>query len=251
MYDESFDGSGADEIGAPRGLWPLRLAAIGAVLLAASSSAQMPGTPTLQNAWAAPGAVAAANFGGGPEGQTYAAALSYTPTSGKVLLAGGYGWRNGLGTTQSGVYGLRLAFPFGKATSSFGFAAFAGVGGGPQVTTSRAVVVSSGIGGSSEIVVTDTVSSNTQVPIGLSIGWRRFFGGAQGFSLYATPNYVFYSGGTSNGGLMRVGIGSDVAISPAFGVTLGIDLGGTREAALGGPSGVLYGVGVSYAFRRR
>jgi hypothetical protein len=50
---------------------------------------------------------------------------------------------------------------------------------------------------------------------------------------------------------MRVGIGSDIGISPALGVTLGVDFGGTRRATLGGPSGVLYGLGVSYAFRRR
>jgi hypothetical protein len=101
------------------------------------------------------------------------------------------------------------------------------------------------------VTVRDTLSSTTEVPIGLSLGWRRFFGGSQGFSIYATPNYVFYSGGTANGNLMRVGIGSDIAITPAIGVTVGVDLGGTREATLGGPSGVLYGVGVSYAFKRR
>lgn len=233
MYDASFDGKDLEDPRARRWLWALRLAAIAAVMLAASTEAQIPGIPTLQNAWAAPGGVVAFNFGGGPDGQTYAAAMSYAPSSAKLLFAGGYGWRNGSGTTQNGVYGLRLAFPFGSKTGSFGFAAFAGVGGGPETT------------------VRDTLSSTTQVPIGLSIGWRRFFGGSQGFSIYASPNYVFYSGGTANGNLMRVGIGSDIAISPAIGVTLGVDLGGTREAALGGPSGVVYGVGVSYAFKRR
>jgi|SRR5689334_1499291 len=235
MYDASFDGKELGGISSRAWLWAIRLAAIAALTLAASSAAQIPGTPTLQNAWAAPGGVFAFNLGGGPPGQTYAAALSYAPSSAKVLFAGGYGWRNGSGTTQSGVYGLRLAFPFtlGLATGNFGFAAFAGVGGGPEET------------------VRDTLSSTTQVPIGLSIGWRRFFGGSQGLSIYASPNYVFYSGGTANTNLMRVGIGSDIAISPALGVTLGVDLGGTRPAALGGPSGVLYGVGVSYAFKRR
>ena len=232
MDDASFD-SNSDGIRAQRWLWALRLAAIAAILMATSSGAQMPGTPTLQNAWVTPGGVAAFNFGGGPEGQTYAAALSFAPSSAKLLFAGGYGWRNGSGTSQNGAYGLRLAFPFGSATGSFGFAAFAGVGGGPQMT------------------VRDTLSSTTQVPIGLSVGWRRFSGGSQGISIYATPNYVFYSGGTANGNLMRVGIGSDIAISPALGVTLGADFGGTRSSTLGGPSGVLYGVGVSYAFRRR
>jgi hypothetical protein len=233
MYDASFDGTDGVTTGQRPWLWALRLAALAAVVLTASGRAQIPGTPTLQNAWVAPGGVVAFNFGGGPEGQTYAAAVSYAPGSAKVLVAGGYGWRNGSGTTQSGVYGLRLAVPFSKATSSFGFAAFVGVGGGPQST------------------VRDTVASTTQVPIGLGIGWRRFFGGSQGISVYATPNYVFYSGGTANDGLMRVGIGTDIAISPALGVTLGVDLGGTRREILGGPSGVLYGLGVSYAFRRR
>ena len=251
MYDASFDGS-SDGIRA-RWLWrgPLRLAAILGVLMATSSVAQIPGTPTLQNAFVAPSGVAAFNFGGGPVGQTYAAALSYAPASAKVLFAGGYGWRNGIGTTQSGVYGLRLAFPFGGATSDFGFAAFAGVGGGPQITTSHTVLIASGNGAVQRTVIIDTLSSTTEVPIGLSIGWRRFFGGSQGFSIYATPNYVFYSGGTANGNLFRLGLGSDIAVSPVFGVTLGAEFGGTRKAALGGPSGVLYGVGASYAFKRR
>jgi hypothetical protein len=234
MSDALFDAN-TDGIRAQRWLWALRLGAVAAVVMATSGTAQMPGTPTLQNAFVAPGGVVAFDFGGGPDGQSYAAALSYAPSSAKVLFAGGYGWRNGSGTTQSGVYGLRLAFPFavGGGTSSFGFAAFAGVGGGPQVT------------------VRDTLSSTTQVPIGLSIGWRRFFGGAQGFSIYASPNYVFYSGGTANGNLMRVGVGADIGISPALGLSLGADFGGTRQAALGGPSGVLYAVGVSYVFRQR
>jgi len=249
MYDASFDGPQSEQTRAQGWLWALRLAAIAAVLMATSSAAQMPGTPTLQNAFVAPGAVAAFDFGGASGGQTYAAAASYAPASAKLLFAGGYGWRNGSGTSQSGVYGLRLAFPFGSANGSFGFAAFAGVGGGPQLTTSRTRVVSNGV--LTGTVVTDTLSSTTQVPIGLSIGWRRFFGGSQGLSFYATPNYVFYSGGTANGNLMRVGIGSDIGISPALGVSLGAEFGATRAAALGGPSSVLYGVGVSYVFRRQ
>ncbi len=233
MYDASFDGIQLEGNRAQRWLWALRVAAIAAVLMATSSAAQIPGTPTLQNAFVAPGGVVALDYGGATGSQTYAAALSYVPSSAKLLFAGGYGWRNGSGTRQNGVYGLRLAFPFGAPKGSFGFAAFAGVGGGPQTT------------------IRDTLSNTTEVPIGLSVGWRRFFGGAQGFSIYATPNYVFYSGGTANGNLMRVGIGSDIGISPALGLSLGAEFGGTRQAALGGPSGVVYGVGVSYVFRRR
>src|SRR5690348_5564955 len=156
MYDASFD---APSVGsrAQRWLWALRLAAIAAVLMATASAAQMPGTPTLQNAFVAPGAVAAFDFGGASGGQTYAAAASYVPGSAKLLFAGGYGWRKGSGTSQSGVYGLRLALPFGSANGSFGFAAFAGVGGGPQLTTSRTRVVSNGI--FTGTVITETLSS--------------------------------------------------------------------------------------------
>jgi hypothetical protein len=249
MYDASFDDS-SNGIRPQRWLWALRLAAVAAVLLATSSAAQIPGTPTLQNAFVAPAGVVAFDYGGGSNGQTYAAALSYAPSSAKLLFAGGYGWRNGLGKTQNGVYGLRLAVPFGSANGSFGFAAFAGVGGGPQVTTTRIILLPVSTGGT-RVFAIDSMSSTTQVPVGFSIGWRRFFGGAQGFSIYASPNYVFYSGGTANGNRMRVGLGTDIGISPAVGVSLGVDLGGTREAALGGPSGVLYGVGVSYVFRRQ
>src|SRR5262245_24112838 len=103
MYDASFDGKDSEGLPIPfqskRWLWALRLAAIAAVMLAASSAAQIPGTPTLQNAWAAPGGVAAFNFGGGQPGQTYAAALAYAPNSARLLFAAGYGWRNGSGTS--------------------------------------------------------------------------------------------------------------------------------------------------------
>lgn len=251
MYDVSFDGTHSEGIRAQRRLWALRLAAMAAVVLATSSAAQLPGTPTLQNAFVAPGGVVALDYGGTSGAQTYAAALSYVPSSAKLSFAGGYGWRNGSGTTQSGVWGLRLAFPFGTFKGDFGVAAFAGVGGGPQVTTTHTLLVATGSGVFQQAVVSDTLSSTTQVPVGLSIGWRRFFGGAQGFSIYATPSYVFYSGGTANGNLMRIGVGSDIGISPALGISLGAEFGGTRQAALGGPNGVLYGVGVSYVFKRR
>src|SRR5690349_4655061 len=100
MYDASFDGKRSDGTHAQRWLWALRLAAIAAILVATSSGAQMPGLPTLQNAWVAPGGVVAFDFGSGTDGQTYGAALSYAPGSAKLLLSGGYGWRNGAGTTQ-------------------------------------------------------------------------------------------------------------------------------------------------------
>jgi hypothetical protein len=85
----------------------------------------------------------------------------------------------------------------------------------------------------------------------VAIGWRRAIGGSHGLSVYATPNYVFFSGGSKTGGLFRAGIGADVGITGSLGVTGGAEFGGTRGRAVGGPSGVLYGVGVSYAFRRQ
>lgn len=232
MYDVSFDSREPGSARRTRWLWAVRIAAIAALAAAASTSAQMPGTPVLQNAWASPGMVGAIDFAGGPDGSVYAAALSWAPGTARFQLSGGFGARNRSGGGGTGtVYGVRLALPFTGSGSSFGFAGFAGIGGASKKSG-------------------DT-SSTAQVPVGVAIGWRRAIGGAHGVSLYATPNFVFSSGGSNNSGLFRTGVGADIGLTNSLGVTAGAELGATRSKALGGPSGVLYGVGVSYAFGRR
>lgn len=208
------------------------MVAVVATLLASAAAAQMPGAPVLQNAWASPGLVGAVNYGGG-DGSVYAAAVSWASATARFQLSGGVGARSlsGGGGSKS-VYGVRAAIPLGGATSAIGFGVFAGVGGGQAATG-------------------DTVSSNTQIPIGAAIGWRRALGATHGFSVYATPSYLYLTGGTKSGGVARAGVGVDLGITKSLGATVGAEFGGTRAKGLGGPTGTLYGIGVSYAFGRR
>jgi hypothetical protein len=101
-----------------------------AVVLSAPITAQMPSAPILQDAWATSGFVGAVNLGGGSDGSVYAGAVSWTPGSGRFELSGGLGFQSRSGLSSRTVYGLRAAVPFGGASSTFGFAAFAGLGGG-------------------------------------------------------------------------------------------------------------------------
>jgi hypothetical protein len=197
----------------------------------------MPGAPVLQNAWATPGIVAALDVAGGSDGSVYAAAASWTPGSGRFQLSGGGGVRSVTGGGTGGVYGIRAAIPLGGASSSFGFGAFAGIGGG-SATKSKTVFV-------------DSVASTAEIPIGAAVGWRHAIGASHGLSVYATPSYVFFTGGKKTDGLVRVGLGADFGITKAIGATVGVDFGGKRPRGFGGPSGSLFGVGVSYALGHR
>src|SRR5512133_667041 len=206
--------------------------AISLTCLASMSNAQMPGAPVLQNAWAAPGIVAAIDVSGGSDGSVYAAAASWTPASARFQLSGGLGIRSRTGSGSKGVYGVRAAVPFSGAASAFGFGAFAGVGGG-----------------SSSTVAADSAATTTIIPVGLALGWRHAIG-ARGFSVYATPSYLFLSGGSSNGGLVRTALGVDVGVSKTLGVTVGVEFGQNRLSAKGAPTGTSYGLGVSDAVGR-
>jgi hypothetical protein len=247
MYDTSFDHSGAEVRKSDRrALWALRIAAlIATVVVAASAEAQFPGTPVLQNVWATPGIVAALDIAGGSDGTVYAAAGSWTPGSGRFQLTGGLGYQTKTGNSGSsgGVYGVRVAMPFGGASSSFGFAGFAGAGGGGSQNK-----VTESVPGPTP---PDSSISTAQFPVGAAIGWRRAIGSNHGVSVYATPAYVFFTGGSKTGGLFRTGLGADFGITSSMGATAGVDFGQSRPRGFGGPSGTTYGVGVSYAFGKR
>jgi len=214
----------------------MRLVLRSVMLLAASATAraQMPGAPVLQNAWAAPGIVGAVNVAAG-DGSTYAAAASWGSASGRLQLSGGFGVRSRSGAGSKSVYGVRLALPFGRSASAIGFGAFAGVG-----ATSSAAANSP-----------DSVASTTVIPIGVAIGWRVAVGATRGFSVYATPSYVFLTGGDSSTGLVRTAIGVDLGVARNIGITAGVEFGQSHTRTRGGPTGTLYGVGISYAVGRR
>lgn len=243
MFDATFDLSRDRRL-----LWLVRAIALLAVVVVADvADAQIPGAPVLQNAWATPGIVAAANYSGGSGESVFAGAAGWSPGSGRFQISGGVGYQNRTDFSGRAVYGARVAMPFGGASSTFGFAAFAGVGGGPA--GKRKVVVNTVSGAT--VSVDDTVSSTTQIPLGAALGYRRAIGSNHGVSVYATPAWVIYSGGSKTSGLFRAAIGADVGITRSIGATVGVDFGGTRSKDVGGPSSAQYGAGLSYAFGRR
>lgn len=267
MYDTTFDAEQAELSRRDRrALWMLRIAAVAAVIVSASLEAQMPGAPVLQNAWATPNVVGAVNIGGGSDGTVYAAAGGWTPGGGRFQLSGGIGFATRAGLSSRAAYGARVAIPLGGASSSFGFAAFAGVGGGAG---GKSVTVQPPNPGG--VIFPDTTASSLQVPVGASIGWRKAIGSSHGVSVYASPYYEYFnaaswtagtidgptgtttigSAGSKTSSVVRVGIGADFGITSSLGATVGVDVGGSRPRAFGGPSGSLYGLGVSYAFGRR
>jgi hypothetical protein len=242
MYDKCFDGERDAIPRVDRGvLWTLRIIASALAILAGSADAQMPNSPVLQNVWSTPGIVGAFNLAGGSGGSVYAAAGSWAPGSGRFQLSGGLGVQAATGGGGSSMaYGLRVAMPMASATASFGYGAFVGIGGG----SSGKKIASTASG-------TDTTTtSSMRIPVGVALGWRHGIGASHGFSLYATPAYVWLNGGGSSGGLVRVGLGADVGVTQSLGITGGMELGQTKSGAAG-TTGTLYGLGVSYAFGRR
>jgi hypothetical protein len=220
------------------------------VAVARPAAGQIPGAPVLQNVWATPGIVGALDIGSGSGGSVYAAAGSWTPGSGRFELSGGLGYQRMGGTAGSrGVYGVRAAIPLGGASSTFGFGGFAGIGGGQGKTFSTQDTTFTP--GGPLVTEVDSTASTLEIPVGVAVGWRHAIGATHGVSIYASPSYTFFSGGSGgNGGLIRAAVGADFGITSKLGATVGFEFGGKRERGFGGPTGSLFGVGVSYAFSR-
>lgn len=208
-------------------------AALMTVGVAAAGQAQMPGAPVLQNAWAAPGIVVAANIAGGSGSSVYAGAAAWTPASGRFQLSGGAGMQSisGAGGGRA-VYGARVAMPLMQAMSGkLGVAGFVGAGGGAGKTG-------------------DTTRSSTVIPAGVGIGYRQAIGTAgRGFSAYVDPTYQYHSGSKGSKGYIRFAVGLDIGITARFGLTAGLESGATAKPGTVGPRGSLYGVGVSMKLR--
>jgi hypothetical protein len=219
----------------------LRWAATFALVYMGSNTdgqAQLPGLPVLQNAFVGPGFAAAVNGGGGSGSSAYAAALAWAPRSARFQISIGAGVHRSEGET-GGAFGARVAVPvFSMMNGNLGVAAFGGVGGarGPTIDGSRV-----GLG---------------YAPVGAAIGYRRALGATRGFSVYAAPFFGFFrsdfgDAGSESTGLFRVSVGADFAVTRAIGVTAGIEAGASGGDDGPGPSGVVWGAGVSYAFGRR
>lgn len=208
------------------------LVLVSALALARPVAAQMPGQPVIQNAFTNPGWAFGVNYGDSDAALGYGAAVAWGNATAKFgLSAGGGLWDPSQGENVF-AWGARAMWsPLRFAGAQGGAAVFAGIGGARQ-----------------DLV--DVV----EVPIGVAAGFRTSLGGNRGLSVYAAP-FVRVSRADLGGGdaetssLFRASIGVDAAVLPKVGVTVGYEFGSTADAGKPGPSGGIFGIGVSYVLR--
>jgi hypothetical protein len=218
-----------------RGLTLLQVLTIGTSFsVAVTARAQMPGTPTLQNAFANPGLTAAVDVAGLGGASSYAAAAAWAPGSARFQFTAGVGIQTRTGNSSRTVYGARVNLPILGATSNFGVSAFAGYGGlsGPS---------------------TDSSLTKSLIPIGVTASYRLAIGTSHGVSIYGSPIYelVGRGGGAKTLSSFRGALGLDIGITQAIGATLGVELGKSEPPGSGKPSGTAFGAAVSYALGAR
>ena len=202
----------------------------GSATMGTVAGAQVPGAPVLQNAFANPGLVIAANFAGGSGQSYYGAAAGWGLGGGKLMLSGGAGAEHGNNATRGAYGGRAAATVWSSFSGSLAAAAFAGVGGAPR-TRSNGIV---------------TNPATLQIPAGVSFGYRRAFGTTRGVSAYVSPMYRWARTSTdietTTSSNFRVAVGLDIGLTASFGVTLGGEFGGNN----GGGSGGLFGAALSF-----
>lgn len=220
-------------MGARRFILYRAFAIAGASSFGAAAHAQMPGTPTLQNAFANPGMTAAVDFASLGGASSYALAGAWAPGSARFQLSAAVGIQTRSGSSSRTVYGGRLNFPILGAASSFGVSAFAGYGA---------------ISGAADSTVTKSL-----IPIGATASYRMAMGSSHGVSIYGSPIYelIGRGGGAKGVSLFRGALGLDVAITRAIGATIGVELGKAASAGSGQPSGTAFAAAVSYALGAR
>ncbi len=198
-----------------------------------SATAQLPGIPVIQNAFANPGLTIAVNYGQGDESKAYAGAVAWAPASARFQVTGGFGAWEPDGADRSSAWGARASVPITQTmmAGKLGIGAFAGVGGASQDDASL-----------------------LHVPAGASISWRTRLGERRGISIYAAPFYswtrVSVDDESESKGLVRASVGVDVAVVPSLGITVGYEFGQNADDGPPGATGGMFGVGVSYALRR-
>lgn len=220
------------------------IALVAALSLAGTPlAAQMPGIPVLQNAWANPGISAAVNGGTGGGSRAGALAASWAPRSARFQVSAGLGMRDGEVGGRGGTFGVRAAVPvWSFAGGAFGVAGFVGLGAAKEpdarITT-----------------LGDPGGTLSHVPVGAAFGYRRGLGFIRGISLYGAPFYSYHrlvvGDSAVSRGLVRFSVGVDVGVTDRIGVTGGAELGGSAKAGEPGPTGAVYGLGVSLALGRR
>lgn len=207
---------------------------IAALAVSAAAHAQMPGTPTLQNAFANPGITAAVDASGLGGASSYAVAAAWSPASARFQVSVGVGMQTRTGSATRTAYGARVNFPILGASSSFGVSAFAGYGG---------------LSGASA----DSSDIKSLIPIGATASYRLAMGTAHGISIYGSPVYemVGRGGGVGSASVFRGALGMDIGITRSIGATLGVELGKNEASGSGRPSGTAFGAAISYALGAR
>ena len=198
--------------------------------------AQMLGVPVLQNGFSNPGITAAINYGTAEGVRGYGLAGAWAPASGRFQVSGGIGGFDPDEDKAWLTYGGRAAVPLTglTGTGAFGVAPFAGLGAASRKGTNL-----------------------MHVPVGVAAGYRRALGSTRAISVYGSSFYD-WTRLTSDDvdieavskGVIRFSGGLDVALTPRFGVTIGYEAGAKADAGEPGPTGSIFGIGLSYAFRR-
>lgn len=204
----------------------------GALATSSPALGQMPGQPLIQNAFTNPGWSFGVNYGDSDAALGYGAAVAWGNGSAKFGLSAGAGiWDPSQGENAFAWGGRAMWSPLRFFGNQGGAAVFAGLGGARQ-----------------DLV--DVI----EAPIGVSVGFRTMLGESRGLSVYAAP-FARLSRLDPGGGnaetttLFRASIGVDAAVLPRVGVTVGYEFGDTAELGEPGPSGGIFGIGVSYVLR--
>lgn len=198
--------------------------------------AQMLGVPVLQNGFSNPGITVAVNYGTATSVRGYGLAGAWAPASGRFQFSGGIGGFDPDSGKTWATYGGRFAMPLTRFTrnGNFGIAPFAGIGAANREGMSL-----------------------LHIPVGIAAGYRRGLGATRAISVYGSSFYG-WSRATSDAesdanvsrGLIRFSAGLDVTVIPSVGLTLGYELGATADGDEPGPGSSIFGIGLSYAFRR-
>jgi hypothetical protein len=206
-------------------------AALATTAGARPAGAQMVGMPVLQNAFLNPGVTLGVNFAASSDALVYGGALAWVPRSSKVQLSGGFGVLDPDAGSGHPTWGARAMFPIPAIGSrTFGVAVFGGVGG---MST----------GGATE----------TRIPLGASFGYRATLGEHRAISGFVAPfaniSRLKPDSGSVTETQFRISFGVDVAIARKLGLTVGYEWGTRAPEGKPGPTGGLFGVGLSYALR--
>ena len=219
-----------------RVLAPLALALAVLSAGAGPAVAQMLGVPVLQNGFTNPGITVAVNYGTADSVRGYGIAAAWAPANGRFQVSGGFGGYDQDDADAWPTYGGRVSIPLTRftGTGSFGVAPFAGIGAANREGVSI-----------------------LHIPVGVAAGYRRALGATRAISVYGSSFYGWTratvdaeADASESNGLIRFSAGLDVTVIPSLGLTLGYELGANAGADEPGPRASIFGIGVSYAFRR-